>query len=232
MSIWSKIGAFVASITVDAFSNAIESVRTFFEGDPLTRKQVAFSIAIVAMSAKMAKADGIVSEIEVQAFQELFEVPENEIEHVARLYNLAKQDVAGFEHYAAQIKRLFPDDNDILVDVLEGLFYIAKADGIVHELELEFVSIVAAIFEINEDRLERLKSRHIISKEGDPYLVLGADREWDVEQLKVHHRKMILKNHPDTMVARGVPPEFLKIANERLAKINVAWDAICKERGI
>ena len=106
------------------------------------------------------------------------------------------------------------------------------ADGVVHELELEFVDIVAGIFELDDERLERLKSRHIVSKEGDPYLILGADRNWDNKKLKAHHRSVIMKNHPDAMVARGVPPEFLKIANDRLAKINVAWDAICKERGI
>lgn len=232
MSIWTRIGEFLASITSEALSSAVEAVRTFFEGDPVTRKQVAFSVAIIGLSAKMAKADGIVTPDEVNAFQELFKVPEHEAHHVAKLYNLAKEDVAGFEYYAAQVKRLFPNDNDILIDVIDGLFHIAKADGIVHELELEFVAVVAEIFGIEEHEFSRAKLRHVASEKGDPYIIMGAARDWTDEQLKTQHRKMIIENHPDKMIARGVPQEFLKIANDRLAKINIAWAAIVLERGL
>lgn len=232
MSIWTRLGEFLASLTSDVLSSAVETVRTFFEGDPITRKQVAFSIAIIGLSAKMAKADGIVTQDEVNAFQELFKVPEREAHHVAKLYNLAKEDVAGFEHYAGQVKRLFPDDRDILIDVIDGLFHIAKADGLVHELELEFVTIVAEILEINDKEFSQIKLRHITAQARDPYLILGAAREWSDERLKKQHRKMIVENHPDKMIARGVPQEFLKIANDRLAKINIAWAEIVMERGL
>lgn len=232
MSIWSQLGEFVSTIASQALSVAVEGIRTFFEGDPLTRKQVAFSIAIIAMSAKMAKADGIVTEDEVLAFQELFEVPAEEAKHVARVYNLAKQDVAGFEAYAAQIKRLFPDDEDILRDVVDGLFHIAKADGVLHENELAFVEVVAEIFEIDGRKFEGIKLRHVVPDEGDPYLAIGAERSWSIEALKKQYRKLVVENHPDKMIARGVPPEFMKIANDRIASINLAWDQICKERDI
>jgi len=232
MSIWTDIGEFIASITTQALSSVVETVRTVFEGDPVTRKQVSFSIAIIALSAKMAKADGVVSEKEVAAFQELFEVPQKEAVHVARVYNLAKQDVAGFEAYARQVKRLFPDEMDILRDVLDGLFHIAKADSVIHENELIFVETVSQIFQIEGREFEGIKLRHVMPQEGDPYVILGADADWSVEQLKKHYRKLIMENHPDRMIARGVPEEFLKIANDRLAGINQAWDHICKERGI
>ncbi len=232
MSIWTDIGDFIASITTEAFSAAVEAVRTVFEGDPVTRKQVAFSIAIIALSAKMAKADGVVTEEEVSAFQELFEVPADEASHVARVYNLAKQDVAGFDAYAMKVRNLFPDDKDILRDVLDGLFYIAKADGVIHELELGFVDIVSGIFEIDEDELESIKLRHVMPEDGDPYVLIGAQRDWDDRTLKAHYRKLVKENHPDRMIARGVPEEFMKIANDRLATINQAWAHISKERGL
>lgn len=232
MSIWTDIGDFIATITTEAFSAAVEAVRTVFEGDPVTRKQVAFSIAIIALSAKMAKADGIVTEEEVSAFQELFEVPPDEANHVARVYNLAKQDVAGFDAYAAKVRNLFPDDKDILGDVLDGLFYIAKADGVIHELELGFVDIVSGIFEIDAAELERIKLRHVMPEDGDPYVLIGAQRDWDNQTLKAHYRKLVRDNHPDRMIARGVPEEFMKIANDRLAAINQAWAHISKERGL
>lgn len=232
MSIWTDIGDFIANVTTQAFSGVVEAVRTVFEGDPLTRKQVGFSIAIIALSAKMAKADGVVTEEEVAAFQELFEVPQDEQAHVARVYNLAKQDVAGFDQYAVRVKNLFPDDHDILVDVMDGLYHIAKADGVLHELELGFVDVVGEIFELSDKEMARIRLRHVQPEEGDPYAMLEADPDWDNETLKRHYRKLIADNHPDRMIARGVPEEFLKIANDRLASINEAWGKIKTERGL
>lgn len=232
MSIWTQLGEFISTMASQALSVAVESVRTLFEGDPVTRKQVSFSIAIIALSAKMAKADGVVTVDEVVAFQELFEVPRNEAKHVARVFDLAKQDVAGFEVYAAQVKRLFPDDDDILRDVIDGLFHIAKADGLIHQNEFDFVDRVAEIFKMESRLFQGIKLRHVSPEEGDPYLMLGASSDWDNETLKKHYRNLVKENHPDRMLARGIPEEFMKIANERLAGINQAWDHICKERGI
>jgi DnaJ like chaperone protein len=232
MSIWTQIGDFVSHYAQQALSAAVEAVRTVFEGDPVTRKQVSFSIAIIALSAKMAKADGIVTDDEVLAFQELFEVPADEAQHVARVYNLAKQDVAGFDAYATQVKRLFPEDEDILRDVMDGLFHIAKADGTIHELELAFVEDVAQIFEMDRRVYEGIRLRHVNPVEGDPYVILGANPAWSDEELKRYFRKLVNESHPDRMIARGVPEEFLKIANDRLAAINQAWDHLRKERGI
>jgi DnaJ like chaperone protein len=232
MSIWTDIGDFIASITTQALSTAVEAVRTVFEGDPVTRKQVAFSIAIIALSAKMAKADGVVTEEEVEAFQELFEVPPEEADHVARVYNLAKQDVAGFDAYAQKVKGLFPDDEDILRDVLDSLFYIAQADGFIHDLEMGFVDTVAGIFGIGGREFEQIRLRHVMPEDGDPYLLLGAERSMDDAALKRHYRQLVLENHPDRMIARGVPEEFLKIATDRLSAINQAWEHIRRERGL
>lgn len=232
MSIWTQLGEFISALATQALSAAVEGVRTLFEGDPITRKQVSFSIAIIALSAKMAKADGVVTVDEVVAFQELFEVPKEEAKHVAQVFDLAKEDVAGFEAYAAQVKRLFPEDDDILRDVIDGLFHIAKADGFIHENEFYFVDRVAEIFAMESRIFQGIKLRHLHPEEGNPYIILGADESWDNETLKKHYRKLVMENHPDKMISRGVPEEFLKIANDRLAGINLAWDHICQERDL
>lgn len=232
MSIWVRIGEFLSQVTTEAFSSVVDGVRTVFAGDPETRRQVGFSIAMIALSAKMAKADGVVTQDEVDAFQELFAIPDNEATNVARLYNLAKQDVAGYHSYADRVKRLFPDDDAILVNVMDGLFHIAKADGLIHNNEMLFLDDVAGIFDLPDREYEGIKSRHLEPEEGDPYLQLGAMKEWDKDQLKRHYRKLVVENHPDKLMAQGVPKEFLAIANDRLAGINRAWDVIKRERGI
>lgn len=230
MSVWSRLAEFLSRTTVDAFSNIIESVRTVFEGDPETRRQVAFSIAMIALSAKMAKADGVVTPAEVRAFREIFKIPDGDATHVSRLYNLAKQDVAGFVSYARQVRDLFPGDRRILEDVLDGLFHIAKADGMVHEKEVAFLETVADTFGIDERGFARIKMRHMREDGGDPYEVMDAMPEWDGETLKSHYRKLVRENHPDRLIARGVPEEFVAIANGRLAAINRAWAQVRAER--
>lgn len=237
MSIWSSIADFVTQTASSAFSGVIEAVRTYFEGDAETRRRVAFSIAMIALSAKMAKADGIVSEREVQAFQDIFEVPPKEAVHVARLYNLAKQDVAGFESYASQIANLCRvsqqngggDAGAVLSDVLDGLFYIAKADGYVHEKELAFLTRVSQIFAIDDDAFMLIAARHVNLGPADPYVILGLSRDADYKQAKQHYRALVRQNHPDLVIARGMPQEFQKIANHRLAAINAAWAVVEKQ---
>src|SRR5690606_29094837 len=134
MSIWARISEFLSSISTVAMTNVIERVRTVFEGDPEMRRRVAFSIAMIALSAKMAKADGVVTRDEVQAFQQIFIVPADQAKNVARLFDLAKQDIAGFDAYAQRIAGLCGSGQPncaLLEDVLDGLFHIAKADGVV-----------------------------------------------------------------------------------------------------
>jgi DnaJ like chaperone protein len=232
MSVWRRIGDFLAAATPAAFSNMIESVRTVFEGDPETRRQVAFSIAVIALSAKMAKADGVVTQDEIGAFREFFTVPEGEAGNVARIYNMAKGDVAGFVSYAQQVKSLFPGDRAILEDVMDGLYHIAKADGLIHEKEQSFLDTIADVFGIEERSYERIKLRHMRPEEGDPYELLEASHKWDNETLKAHYRQLVRQNHPDRLIARGVPTEFVAIANARLAAINRAWANIRLERGL
>lgn len=209
-------------------------MRTVLEGDPATRRKVAFSVAMIALSAKMAKADGVVTQDEVRAFGQVFAVPPAESRNVARLYDLAKSDVAGFEAYAQRMARLCAseggDGSPVLEDVLDGLFHIAKADGLLHELEGSFLHRVAEIFEISEERYAILLSRHVDGGRADPYRVLGIPREKPFAEVRRHYRQLVASNHPDRLIARGLPEEFIAIATRRLAAINAAYEVIERER--
>jgi len=232
MSIWTDLSSFLSKLASETMTGVIEAVRTVFEGDSQTRRQVGFSVAMIALSAKMAKADGYVSPEEIAAFQEIFHVPDGELNNVNRLYNLARTDTAGFEAYAQKVRGLFPDDPAILEDVLNGLFHIAKADGVYHQGEAEFLDTVATIFGLSSGEWRRLKLRHLEPDDGDPYVLLEASPEWTDERLKSHYRDLVKKNHPDRQIARGVPEEFVDMANARLAEINRAWDVVSQERDL
>lgn len=233
MSFFARLIELVGDAASDAISRVIEAVRTLFEGDPETRRRVAFSVAMIALSAKMAKADGVVSNAEVQAFRDIFSIPQQEEENVARLYNLAKQDVAGFEHYARRLRGLCEGGEErclILEDILDGLFHIAKADGAIHERELGFLQRVAEIFGIVEGQFARIMARHVHVDGFDPYLILGVTRDTDLAEIKRRYRRAVAENHPDRLLARGVPEEFITIATDRTAKLNAAFEAIERDR--
>jgi DnaJ like chaperone protein len=231
MSIWQRIGD-----VVDGGAGAVGALFDwaggFFAGigDPVARRQVAFSMAMIALSAKMAKADGVVTTDEVATFRTLFDMPAGEEKNVARLFDLAKRDVAGFETYAARIAAIYGDDRQGLEDIVDGLFAIARADGAVHEAEMGYLERVAAIFGIDGMEFERIASRHVIPEEGDPYLILGIERSLDFAEIKRQYRKIVADNHPDKMIARGLPEECIVIATERLAAINRAYERIENER--
>lgn len=203
------------------------------EGAPFGRppRDVLFTMGLVALAAKMAKADGIVVEREIKAFEQVVEVPAEERDRVTRLFRLAMETTEGFEAYAKQIGEAFRDEPALLEDVLEGLFHIAKADEAVHEAEFAYVRDVATIFDVSQQDFERIAARHVRLAD-DPYLILRADRDMSDDELKRHYRKLVAENHPDREIARGLPPEAVKIATDRLAAINAAWERIAAERKI
>lgn len=229
MAIWTRIADFVIDTAGGALTSVIEQVRTLFEGDPETRARVAFSVAMIALSAKMAKADGVVTEDEVDAFRDIFEIPEAEAHRVSSLYNLAKQDTAGFETYAAQMAKLCGDataDCPILYDILDGLFHIAKADGVLHEKELEFLRLTAEIFQLSPRAFNGVLARHMSGGKSDPWFILGIERNADFETARRAYRSLAREHHPDALSARGVPEEFKRIAHDRIAAINAAWEIV------
>ncbi|MEM6711073.1 MAG: DnaJ family molecular chaperone [Pseudomonadota bacterium] len=228
MSLWTSITSIVANAASGAsaaLGSVVDALRNLI-GDEDQRRQVAFTVAMIGLSAKMAKADGVVTRDEIDAFRDLVEFPQDEAENVARLYNLAKQDVAGFDAYARKIATLFEGEDAILEDILDGLFHIAMADGVLHDREATYLEVVAGEFGFDDVEYRRVRARHVFDGEVDPYIVLGVEQGAAFEEVRKVYRKLVADNHPDRLIARGVPAEFVKIASERLASINAAFDQI------
>ena len=197
-----------------------------------SQDQIAFTIGVIALAAKLAKADGTVTRDEVDMFKRVFPIPPEEEANVGHLFNLAKQDVAGFEAYAKQVAYLFRARPGVLEDLLDSLFLIARADGQLHPGEQDYLRRVAEIFGLSEDQFQRIRAAHFGPDREDPYVILGIERSISTDDLKRAYHKLVRENHPDSLTARGVPPEFIRTATERLAAINGAYERICRERGI
>ena len=232
MSIWGKLADVAAELARGAPIGALRSGVRHQEEDESAENQVAFTVGVIALGAKMAKADGVVTGDEVNAFKEVFKIPPGEMTNVARIFNLAKQEVTGYEAYAEQLAVMFKGNRKLLEDVLEGLFHIAKADRVLHPNEELFLAQVAQRFGITETEFSYIKARHANLTKRNPYDVLGVKPSMGNDELKSHYRKLVVENHPDKLMARGVPKEFVAIATEKIAAINEAYGQIAKERGI
>jgi len=221
MSIWTRIGeALSALASGESLSAVFEKLRSSPD------RTVGFTIAVIALGAKMAKADGQVTKDEVVAFREVFLIPRAEEENAARVFNLARQDVAGYDLYARRIKAMYDADDRPLCDLLEGLFHIAMADGIYHPKEDDFLHDVAMIFGFDERRFRSIRAQFVDEAERDPYDVLGVSPDASKDDVRAAWRQLVRESHPDQMMARGVPEEAVKLAERRLVAINRAWEEI------
>jgi DnaJ like chaperone protein len=194
-------------------------------------REIAFTIGVIALGAKMARVDGEVTHDEVEAFQSFFHVPPGEEKNVQRFFDLAKRDAAGFEPYARQVAALFPDAPEVLENVLEGLFDIAKADGQVGSAELAYLARVASLFGLSSERLERARAAALGDVECEPCVVLGVDPLATDEQIREAWLRQVRAHHPDRLMAQGLPEEAIKVANRKLALINDAYDRLRRQRG-
>jgi DnaJ like chaperone protein len=193
-----------------------------------------FAMAVVALSAKLAKCDGPVNRQEIDAFKRHFRVPQESAREVGRLFDQARDTADDFEPYARQLGESFGDSRGVLEDVLAGLFGIARADGLVNPKELDFLGRTARGFGLDGAAWERARggTARVQSNEPDAYAELGISRSASDEAVRAAWKQLMRENHPDGLAARGVPQEFVARATEKVARINAAWDRVKRERGL
>jgi DnaJ like chaperone protein len=211
------IGAVVGQMLIDrpARQRAIRS-------DP-DRRQLAFTIAAIALCAKMARADGTPTEAEFRAFRRLFQVAPADEQAVTRFYEQARQSTDGFEAYARQMAELFGPGARILEDLLDALFLIATVDPPVSPAELAYLQRVATLFGFSASQWVTIQARHIAPPPDDPFRVLGLPSNATLAQVKAAYRKLARQTHPDALQAQGVPPEFRVVGEQRMAALNAAY---------
>ena len=224
------LGALVGAVA----GHAVDRMRAEQADEGITEqaRETAFTIAVIALSAKMAKADGHVTRNEVDVFKRIFQVPPDEMKNVGRVFDLARKSASGFEPYARQIARMFRSNPAVLEELLDALFMIARDDQIMHPAEVSFLKEISRIFGFDDAVFERIRAGHAGADAADPYAILGGPHDSSDDKVHTAWRKLIRENHPDMLIAQGMPEDFVAVATEKMKVINAAWDKICKKRGI
>ena len=243
MSIWGKIiggttgfalggplGAIIGMMIGGSFDR---SARKFSSSNQISQqqKQNVFALCIIVLSAKIAKADGQVTKEEIYTFKEKFNIQAEEMSEVSKIFNEAKKSSFGFKNIADQVGNLFSDNKVLLEQLLNNLFYIAEADGLTSINELEVLRSISQSFHFNETDFQRIFHSRLNNKESDPYKILGVTREDSDNNIRKKWIKLSKEHHPDYLIAKGMPKEFIKEANKELSSINLAYDKIKELRG-
>jgi DnaJ like chaperone protein len=225
MTFWSRLAD-----ALGALRDGESLAEVFDRARKPPEKRVGFAIAVIALGAKMAKADGQVTRDEVAAFREVFHIARRDEANAARVFNLAREDVTGYRDYARRIRAMFRGETEVLTDLMEGLFHVAAADGSYHPDEDRFLHDVAMDFGLSEACFRRLRAACMPGLPRDPYAVLGVTPDMPLAAIRKVWRDRVRASHPDRLMARGVPEEALKLAEARLIAANRAWEEIQDDR--
>ena len=190
----------------------------------------AFSTAVTALGAKLARADGDARRLEFDAFSQVFTPEEGSERDIERLYQLARQTTRGYESYARRLAKRYRNCPQLLEDVLDGLFHIATSDGAMTERELSYLQRVAELFGLSPLQFRRIKAPHLGLGPEDPYAILNVAPDAPDEAVRAAWRRALSEAHPDRVIARGLPPEYLEVAQAKSAALNAAFDRVMRER--
>lgn len=190
----------------------------------------AFTTAVTALGAKLAKADGRADQSEFGAFSEVFQPEPGSERNVRQLYDLARQTTAGYESYARRLAKRYRGCPQLLEDVVDGLFHVAVADGLATPEELSYLGRVAELFGLSPLTFRRIKATHLGVGADDPYVVLGVPSDASDETLRAARRRLLADCHPDRVKTRGLPDEFVEVFESKAAAVNAAFDAAMRER--
>ena len=238
MSIW---GSLIGGIIGFSFGGPFGALLGSFIGGKISstnknfkntysqnQSQQIFALALIVLSAKLSKVDGLVSKEELLAIKEKLKIPNTEIDQVSKIFNKAKEDPLGYEPYAKQISEIFKGNTNVLEEVINILFYIAEADGEVSDSEYKMIANIAKIFGLTYEQFESVKESRKSSDKLNPYMVLESSPNDDLKTIRKNYIRLSKEHHPDLLISKGVPVEVINESKKKMRAINSAWEKIQK----
>jgi len=222
-------GAALGHHLVDKRDNLSEQRTTFGQTE---QAQAAYFVSIFSILGKLAKADGRISRGEIAVVDEFIShmnMPEHEKLFARKVFNEAKSSPYSIDDFAIQLYQINRHQPTVLFSFMDVLFKLAAADGQFHPAEESALNRIKDIFQINEQQFNTIKT--VYFKDVDRYYkTLNCGPESTNEEIKTNYKKLVKDFHPDTIISKGLPEEFLQFATNRFQEIQEAYEKIRKER--
>jgi len=229
-------GAALGHHLVDKQQQAALYQGTYDRGPALgqaEQAQAAYFVSVFSILGKLAKIDGVVTHEElavVESFINGLNIDPQEKQFARQVFNEAKASRFTIEDFALQFYQINRQQPNVLVSFLDVLFRLAAADGTLHPAEEQALSSIKDVFHISDQQFNSIRAGYF--RDVDKYYnVLNCTRESSNEEIKTSYRKLVKDFHPDTIVSKGLPEEFMDFAGKRFREIQEAYDHIRKDRG-
>ena len=250
MSIWGKLiggatgmalGGPIGAILGIAAGHGVDRVRkldNFESNQKLSseQKEQIFATSVIALSAKIAKADGNISKSEILAFKKIFEFPKEDEKAISEIFNSAKENIEDYKEIAKQVFDVFRNEKSLLLELLNSLFSIAYADGDLHYKEEIILLEISKIFSFSKSEFDSISNIHSSKNSeefyniNNSYKILGVTKNSSTEQISIKYKELVKEYHPDRLQGMGLPKEFIELANQKLTAINKAYNDIKNEK--
>jgi len=228
-----------------------ETLPTRRSGRTSERAQAAFFTATFSVMGHIAKADGRVSEDEIRAARAVMahmNLSPDQQRAAMKLFNQGKQPDFPLESVLHQFRNECGRQPMLLRLFLQIQLQAAYADGVMHPAEQAIFNRICVMLYISQAELhmyaEQVRSQYGYGYSGgrgaqqrpdklaEAYKTLGVSADMDDASIKRTYRRLMTQNHPDKLVAKGLPEEMIKVAQDKVQQINAAYDVIKEARGI
>lgn len=201
--------------------------------------QMAFAVALTSLAAKVAKADGKVTQDEIQAFDHFLkaslQMSVEDRKFAAQVFNEARHSPAPTAEFAQQVRSLFRQQPDRLRDIITILLAIALADGHFHPTEETVIRQITRELGLSDHDYQSCRATFMAAHgepDVSPYEVLGVEETVTDAEVRSAHRRLVREYHPDVLNSKGLPEDFLEFAHEKMTAINDAWSRVKKQRNL
>lgn len=216
------------------------------------RAQTVFFTTVFSVMGHLAKADGRVSESEIRMARDVMaqmQLDEAQKKFAIELFRKGKDPDFPLDEVIEQFRQEIGRQRNLRQMFIEILLYAAYADGAMHEAERHlFVRICSRLgfsqaeFRLLDSMVRAQRAFHGRTQHEAPrpradllqeaYAALGINADSSDTEVKKAYRRQMNQHHPDKLVAKGLPEEMIKLANEKTQEIKAAYETIRKARGM
>ncbi|MEH6586861.1 MAG: co-chaperone DjlA [Halioglobus sp.] len=242
------IGLFLGVFVGHLFDKGLMQTLKFASPQNIARIKNSFFETTFLLSGYMAKADGRISQQEIDHTEAIISQMNLDAQQRKRAIGFFQQGSTKefqLEPAVSSFMEICRGQRQLCQTLLFFLISLALADAKIEQAEHDALRRAATLLGFSSAQLEQMlrmaqAQGHFHGSSGynaqpgttleDAYAALGVSSDVDDKALKRAYRKLMSENHPDKLIAKGVPEDMIKLATERAQEIQAAYEMAKKSR--